>query len=67
MTIAELAKAVSSAVGYQGVISFDPTKPDGAPRKWMDSSRLNKLGWKAQVDIGRGLKTTYEQFCNSQP
>jgi len=67
VTIAELAKAVSSAVGYQGVISFDPTKPDGAPRKWMDSSRLNKLGWKAQVDIGRGLKTTYEQFCSSQP
>ena len=67
VTIAELAKAVGAAVGYQGIISFDPTKPDGAPRKWMDSSRLNKLGWKAQVDIGRGLKTTYEQFCNSQP
>jgi len=67
MTIAELAKAVGAVVGYQGVISFDATKPDGAPRKWMDSSRLNKLGWKAQVDIGRGLKSTYEQFCSSQP
>jgi len=62
MTIAELAKAVGAVVGYQGVISFDATKPDGAPRKWMDSSRLNKLGWKAQVDIGRGLKSTYEHF-----
>ena len=66
VTIAELAKAVGAAVGYQGAISFDATKPDGAPRKWMDSSRLNKLGWKAQVDIVRGLEFTYEQFCSSQ-
>lgn len=65
ITIAELAKAVSAAVGYQGAISFDVTKPDGAPRKWMDSSRLNKLGWKAHVDIGSGLRSTYEQFCIS--
>jgi len=66
MTIAELAKAVSAAVGYQGMIRFDATKPDGAPRKWMYSSRLNKLGWKAEMDISRGLKSTYEQFCSSQ-
>ncbi|MDO8714675.1 MAG: GDP-L-fucose synthase [Polynucleobacter sp.] len=62
VTINELAHAVAIATGYQGNISFDPSKPDGSPRKWMDSRRLNKLGWKAHVDIGSGLKTTYEQF-----
>ena len=66
ITIAELAAAVAKATGYQGKISFDPSKPDGAPRKWMDSSRLNNLGWRAQMDIVRGLKSTYEQFCSSQ-
>ena len=66
ITIAELAGAVAKATGYQGKIGFDPSKPDGAPRKWMDSSRLNNLGWRAQMDIVRGLKSTYEQFCSSQ-
>ena len=65
ITIAELASAVAKATGYQGKISFDPSKPDGAPRKWMDSIRLNNLGWKAQMDISNGLKLTYEQFCSS--
>jgi len=62
VTIAELAKAVGAAVGYQGKISFDPSKPDGAPRKWMDSGRLNCLGWKAQVNLEIGLKNTYGSF-----
>jgi len=65
MTIAELAKAVSAAVGYQGVISFDATKPDGAPRKWMDSARLNRLGWSAKVDLMEGLKEAYVDFLKS--
>ena len=62
VTIAELAKAVGSAVGYGGDISFDTTKPDGAPRKWMDTSKLNKLGWKPQIDLQLGLAKTYEDF-----
>ena len=49
ITIKELALAVGKTVGYQGVIDFDPSKPDGSPRKLMDSSRLNALGWQAQV------------------
>ncbi|MFZ4625501.1 MAG: GDP-L-fucose synthase, partial [Rhodoferax sp.] len=49
ISIAQLAQAISLAVGYQGQIDFDPTKPDGAPRKLMDSSRLNALGWQAKV------------------
>ena len=62
VTIRELALAVAEAVGYQGQITFDTSKPDGAPRKWMDSSRLNKLGWKPQVDLKTGLANAYQDF-----
>jgi GDP-L-fucose synthase len=62
VTIAELAKAVGRAVGYKGEITFDTTKPDGTPRKWMDSARLNSLGWKPQVDLQLGLAKAYEDF-----
>lgn len=62
ITIAELASAVAKAVGYEGGIGFDPSKPDGAPRKWMDSSRLNQLGWSAGVDLEQGLSKTYLSF-----
>jgi GDP-L-fucose synthase len=59
ITIAELAQAVSQAVGYSGRIVFDVTKPDGAPRKWMDSSRLSTLGWNPQVKLQQGLAPSY--------
>ena len=62
VTIKELAQSVSNAIGYQGSIIFDTTKPDGAPRKWMDSSRLNALGWKPQVDLKVGLEKAYQDF-----
>ena len=62
VTIAEMAQAVCQAVGYAGQISFDTTKPDGAPRKWMDSSRLNALGWQAKVDLQQGLALAYQDF-----
>ena len=62
ITIAELAHAVGSAIGYQGNIDFDPTQPDGAPRKLMDSSRLNALGWQAKVNLEEGLALAYENF-----
>lgn len=62
VTIAELAHAVAKATGYQGNISFDPTKPDGSPRKWMSSERLNKLGWHAQVGLEQGLMQAYADF-----
>ena len=51
VTISQLASAVARATGYQGNIGFDVSKPDGTPRKWMDSRRLNNLGWKPQVDL----------------
>lgn len=62
VTIAEVAKAVGEAVGYQGSISFDSSKPDGAPRKWMDSSRLNQLGWSPKVYLVKGLELAYRNF-----
>ena len=62
VTINELAHAVAKAIGFRGNISFDPTKPDGAPRKWMDSGRLNSLGWMPQVQLDSGLKFAYAQM-----
>ncbi len=60
VTINELAHAVAKATGFNGKIIFDPTKPDGAPRKWMDSSRLNNLGWKPTVNLEQGLNNAYQ-------
>ena len=62
VTISELAQAVATATGYQGTISFDPTKPDGSPRKWMDSGRLNRLGWSPNVGLEQGLRRAYADF-----
>jgi len=62
VTIADLALAIAQAVGYKGQIEFDATKPDGAPRKWMDSSRLNALGWQAKVSLIEGLSVAYHDF-----
>ena len=62
VTIAELARTIAQTVGYQGQIKFDTSKPDGTPRKLMDSSRLNALGWHAKVDLQLGLQTTYQDF-----
>ncbi len=65
ITIAQLAHEVRQAVGYAGEIDFDPTQPDGAPRKWMDSSRLNALGWQATVGLEDGLGKAYQDFLNA--
>jgi GDP-L-fucose synthase len=62
ITIRELAEIIGKTVGYQGQIAFDPSKPDGTPRKLMDSTRLNALGWQARVGLEAGLKMAYEDF-----
>ena len=62
VTIRELALAVGHAVGYLGAIIFDATKPDGAPRKWMDSTKISTLGWKPLVDLEVGLHKSYIEF-----
>lgn len=65
VTIAELAQTVGQVVDFQGEISFDITKPDGPPRKWMDSSRLNNLGWQATVPLMEGLTLAYQDFLKA--
>jgi GDP-L-fucose synthase len=62
ITIKELAHAVGQVTGYQGQIQFDSSKPDGAPRKLMNSSRLNEMGWLPKVNLIEGLKLSYLDF-----
>ena len=64
VTIAQLAESVKRAVGYQGAIVFDSSKPDGAPRKWMDSRCLNGLGWSPRVDLDAGLALAYRDMVS---
>jgi GDP-L-fucose synthase len=62
LTIQELAETIKAVVGYQGEITFDSTKPDGSPRKLMDSQRLNSLGWHPEVSLKDGLARAYADF-----
>lgn len=62
VSIAELAAMVGRVVGYQGRIVFDASKPDGAPRKLMDSSKLNALGWRPAIDLEEGLRRAYQDM-----
>jgi GDP-L-fucose synthase len=61
-TIRELVETVAKVIGYQGEIVFDASKPDGAPRKLMDVSRLARLGWKSKINLEEGLNMTYQWF-----
>lgn len=65
-TIRELVETVAKVVGFEGRIEFDSSKPDGAPRKLMDVSRLKQLGWQAQVSLEQGLQQTYQWFLQNQ-
>jgi GDP-L-fucose synthase len=65
VTIKALAQNISEVVGYQGGIGFDITKPDGTARKLMDSSRLNSLGWQAQVSLKDGLTKAYQDYLTN--
>ena len=64
LTIADLAHAVAQAVGFEGAVVFDRTKPDGTPRKLLDVSRIHGLGWKAKTDFREGLNLTYRDFLS---
>ena len=64
INIATLARTIGKAVGYQGRIDFDPSQPDGVPRKPMDSRRINALGWQSHVGLERGLALAYADFLN---
>ena len=67
ITIAELAMKVSAAADFTGDIVFDSSKPDGTPRKLMDSSRIMKAGWKPQVSFEQGLRETYAWLQGQSP
>jgi GDP-L-fucose synthase len=59
VTIREMAETLKEVVGFKGKLTFDITKPDGAPRKLIDVTRLNNMGWKYRMDLKRGLEKTY--------
>ena len=62
ISINELALMISEVVGFEGELRYDTTKPDGTPRKLLDISKINKLGWKARTDLREGIKATYHWF-----
>ena len=62
MTIRELAVQVRATVGFDGELQFDPSKPDGTPRKLLDVGRITDLGWSPQIPFGQGLHLAYEDF-----
>jgi GDP-L-fucose synthase len=64
VSIAELAELVREVVGYSGEIRFDSSKPDGAPRKLLDVSRLRALGWRPQISLREGLQRTYQWYLS---
>ena len=67
VTIRELAELVCEVLGYNGTLVFDPTKPDGTPRKLMDSSRLFALGWKPKIALREGIAHAHAWFLENQP
>jgi GDP-L-fucose synthase len=66
VSIAELAQVVSNAVGYQGKLTFDRSKPDGTPRKLMDNSLLLQLGWQPKIGLCEGVESTVKWYLESQ-
>ena len=66
VTIAELARLVAEVVGFEGRLVFDPSKPDGTPRKQLDVGRLRALGWTARIELAEGVRRTYQWFLEHQ-
>ena len=65
LTIKELTELVAEIVGFEGEIKWDPTKPDGTPRKLLDVSKLESLGWKYKTELEDGIRLAYEDFLNN--
>jgi GDP-L-fucose synthase len=66
ISIAGLAELVGEAVGYKGEIVYDSSKPDGTPRKLVDTSRINGLGWEASIALDEGIRSTYQWFLDNE-
>lgn len=65
LTIKELTELVAKVIGYEGKIKWDTTKPDGTPRKLLDVSKLEKIGWKYRIELEEGIRMTYDDFLNT--
>jgi GDP-L-fucose synthase len=65
VTIKELAETVKEIVAYKGELKFDTSKPDGTPRKLLDVTKLNNIGWQADIQLNEGIKSTYEWFLEN--
>jgi GDP-L-fucose synthase len=65
VTIRELAELIGSIAGFRGRLMFDDSKPDGTPRKLLDVSRLNALGWKARIGLAEGIQRAYEWYLSN--
>jgi GDP-L-fucose synthase len=64
VSIKQVAETIASEVGYKGILDFDTTKPDGTPRKLLDTSKINKLGWKPSIQLQEGIKRTIAEVAN---
>jgi GDP-L-fucose synthase len=64
-SIADIAALVGEVVGYQGEIVYDSSKPDGTPRKLVDTSKINGLGWRAGISLQEGIRSTYQWFLDN--
>jgi len=67
ISIREIAEKICATAGFGGELRFDPTRPDGAPRKLVDSSRVRAMGWAPRVGFDDGLRSTYEWFLGAHP
>jgi len=65
ISIGELAQLISAVVGFQGRLKFDHSKPDGTPRKLLDSTRMRALGWEPTITLGEGIARTYSWYCST--
>jgi len=65
-TISELAEIIKAIIGYEGEIIYDHSKPDGTPRKLLDSSRVYNLGWKPVTELKHGIQQAYNDFLRNQ-
>jgi GDP-L-fucose synthase len=66
ISIAELAGLIKTITGFEGTIAYDHTRPDGTPRKWLDVTRLNDLGWKYHTGLEEGIRLAYADFLSKQ-
>ena len=65
ITILQLVELLQSAIGYEGELEFDASKPDGTPRKLVDVTKINALGWRAKINLKDGIAATYRWFCEA--